>query len=186
MRPNCPLQIAQRWAVPLPGFWGPLRIVASCGPCVGSGWYSSLVRRTSRRRAEARLGRNDLPSLAAYKDTVSKASLSCAVSLGEAAAFFADPKGVCRGGDSYVVQSRGLTAVALNLFDRDRRRAVTCNRLFRLAVRLRGLRLMAQSYLGKRAVSKRIGRLYGSLWCVPASPCSLRGSGRCPRKSMDG
>jgi len=56
-----------------------------------------------------------------------------------------------------VIQFRDLTAVALNLFDRDRGHAVTCNRLFRLAARLRGSRLMAQSYVGKRAIWKGIG-----------------------------
>jgi hypothetical protein len=56
-----------------------------------------------------------------------------------------------------VIRFRDLTAVALNLFDRDCGHAVTCDRLFRLAVRLRGSRLVAQSYVGKRAISKGIG-----------------------------
>jgi hypothetical protein len=42
--------------------------------------------------------------------------------------------------------------------------AVICNRLFRSAGRLGGLRQMAQSYVGKRPISKGIRRLYEGLW----------------------
>src|SRR5258708_40262489 len=130
MRPNFPSQIAQRLAAPFQGCWGLLRIVASCGLCAGSGWRSPLGRHTSRRREEALRGRNGLPSLAAYKDIVGRASLSRAASHGEAAVLFVDTKAVCRG-SRYAIPPCGLTAVALNLFDGDRGHAVTCNRLFR-------------------------------------------------------
>jgi hypothetical protein len=55
-----------------------------------------------------------------------------------------------------VIPAVGFIAVALNLPDRDHGHFVTCNRLD--AVRLEGLRLMAQSYVGKRPTSKGIGR----------------------------
>jgi hypothetical protein len=57
----------------------------------------------------------------------------------------------------------GLAAAALKLFDWDRGHAVTCNRLFRSAARLGGLGALAQSYVGKAAVSKGIAGAYRSL-----------------------
>jgi hypothetical protein len=46
---------------------------------------------------------------------------------------------VCRK-NVYVIPSVGPVSLALNLFGRDRGHFVTCNRLFRVAVRLRGSR----------------------------------------------
>jgi hypothetical protein len=74
MRPNFPSQIAQRWIAPLQGYWELLRIVASCGPCVGDGWCSPRVRhRTSRRREEPPRGRNGRRGPAGYRDIVNRA-----------------------------------------------------------------------------------------------------------------
>jgi hypothetical protein len=74
MRPNFPPQIAQRLIAPLQGYWELLRIVASCGPCVGNSGCSPLVRRrTSRRREEPPRDRNGQPGPAAYRDIVNRA-----------------------------------------------------------------------------------------------------------------
>src|SRR5882757_1709455 len=43
-------------------------------------------------------------------------------------------------------------------WNRDHGHVVICNPLFRLAVSVGGLSLMAQSYVGKHAISKGIGR----------------------------
>jgi hypothetical protein len=129
MRPNCPPQIAHRLAASFQGYRGLLRIVASYGPCVGGSWCSPLRRRTSRRREEPLRDRNDLPSLAVYRDIVSRSGLSCAVSQRDAISCFAYTKAACRG-SRYVVESRDHTAAVLNLFARGGGHAVTCNRLF--------------------------------------------------------
>jgi hypothetical protein len=152
MRPNLPSQIAQRLAAPFQGYWELLRIVASWGPSVGSNWCSPLVRhRTSRIHAERLRGRNGLPGHAVYRDIVSRALLSCAASQDEAASCLTTRKVACQW-DRHVIEPRGRAAVAFNLFDRGRGHAVTCNRLFRLTVRLRGSRPASQSYVGKRAI----------------------------------
>jgi len=56
-----------------------------------------------------------------------------------------------------VVGALGHAAVVFNLVARGRGHAVTCNRLFRLALKLGRLRLVSQSYIGKRPISKGIG-----------------------------
>lgn len=88
MRPNFPSQIAQRLAGPLQMYCGLLRIVASYEPCADSGWCSPLAgRRTSRTREEYLRDRNGPPGLVACRDTVSRASLSCAAFQAAAAEF---------------------------------------------------------------------------------------------------
>jgi hypothetical protein len=79
-----------------------------------------------------------------------------------------------------------VAAYEAKFSDRGRRRAVTYNRLFRLAVRLRGLRLMAQSYVGKHAISKRDRTSYTEVWGVFGVNTLLRRSREYPRISMDG
>lgn len=61
-------------------------------------------------------------------------------------------------------------AVVLNCRGRDRGHFVTCNRLFRLVMRLRGSSPAAQSYVGKRPTSKGIGggiRRFVMATCAP-------------------
>jgi hypothetical protein len=68
--------------------------------------------------------------------------------------FFAATKVGCRGD----VIKRGPSSVALSLFGGIVDMLVTCDRLFRLAARLGGLRRLTQSYVGKRLVWKRMSR----------------------------
>jgi hypothetical protein len=73
-----------------------------------------------------------------------------------------------------VIELRIHAAVLLNLPDRGRGHAVTCNRLIRLTARLRGLNLTSQSYVGKRAISKRDRGSYTEVCggCPFAALCS--------------
>jgi len=63
---------------------------------------------------------------------------------------------VCRS-DKDVFRPPVSWRLRLNLFNWDRGHLVTCNRLFRPAARLGAWGLLAQSYVGKRAVLKGIG-----------------------------
>jgi hypothetical protein len=165
-----PSQTGQRLTAPALGYLGLLRIVASCLSCVGTRWCSLVVRRRSWRRGEESLqGRNGLPDPVACRDIVRRASLSCAVSAREATDFRAGTNPVCRT-DGDVLQTAGLVAVGLDLFNWDRGHPVTCNRLVRSAARLRGSGRQAQSYVGKRAVLKGVTGAYGSLGCLPGPP----------------
>lgn len=66
-------------------------------------------------------------------------------------------------------------------FARGRRHAVTCNRPFRLAVRLRGSRLVSQSYIGKRAISEGDRRIIRKFVVFPLRGLMLlHCSGKCP------
>src|ERR1700740_79841 len=58
-----------------------------------------------------------------------------------------------------VIPTGALVTVAFSVFGRDRRHFVTCNRLARIAVRLRGSRPSSQLYVGKRPTSEGIGRV---------------------------
>src|SRR5713226_5078231 len=130
MRPNFPSQRAQRFAAPFRRCCGLLSIFASSGPRVDNAWWAPLVRRRTSHTREVWLrDRSGLPSLAAYRDTARRVSLSCAASQGEAIDFFAVTGVVCRWG-TYVIPTVGIIAVALNLFGRDRGHFATCNRLF--------------------------------------------------------
>jgi hypothetical protein len=144
MRPNFPSQIAQRLAAPLQRGRELLRIFASCGFFVGTGWcWPPGSRRTLRRREARSWGRSGLPGLAAYRDIVRSVSLSRSASRGEAADLVAST--------SEIAPTRVAT-VALGLFGRDREHRVTCNRFFRLAVRLGEMGSLAQSYAGKHPI----------------------------------
>src|SRR5882724_9822235 len=158
-----PSQIGQRLAAPAEGYLELLRIFASSWLSVGIRWCSPFVRRRSWRKGEEwRPDRNGLPGPAARRDIVCRALLSCASSTGEAVEFCAGTNLVCRS-DKDVFQTAGLVAVAPDLFNWDRGHLVTCNRLFRPAARLGAWGLLAQSYVGKRAVLKGIAGAYGSL-----------------------
>jgi hypothetical protein len=58
-----------------------------------------------------------------------------------------------------VIPTGALVTVAFSVFGRDRGHFVTCNRLVRIAVRLRGSRPPSQLYVGKRPTSEGIGRV---------------------------
>jgi hypothetical protein len=75
-----------------------------------------------------------------------------------------------------VIPPVGLITVAFNLPERDHGHFVTCNRLD--AVRLGGLRLMAQSYVGKRPTSKGIGRGIQRFMIGAVAPCFLASAAR--------
>ena len=144
-----PSQIGQRLAAPAGVNLELLRIFASSQLCVDTRWCSPFVRRRSWRKGEeSRQDRSGLPDPAACRDIVRRDSLSCAASAGEAADFCAGTSLVRRDRD--VIQTAGLVAVALDLFNWDRGHPVTCNRLFRSAARLGGGGLLPQSYVGKR------------------------------------
>jgi hypothetical protein len=86
---------------------------------------------------------------------------------------------VPRSGD--VIELRGHAAVVFMLFARGRRHAVTCNRPFRLAVRLRRSRLVSQSYIGKRAISEGDRRVIRKFVVFPLRALMLlHSSGKCP------
>jgi hypothetical protein len=103
--------------------------------------------------------------------------LSCAASRGEAADFFAV---------ACVIPPIGLVTIALSRFGRDRRHFVTCNRLFRIAVRLGGWRLPTQLYVGKRPISKWMGESYTEVYGVCLSRPMCAGPQPEGRKSMVG
>ena len=111
---------------------------------MGTGWcWPPGDRRTLRRREARPWGRSGLPGLGAYRDTGRSVSLSRSASRGEAAERV--------DGISEIAPTRVAT-VALGLFRRDREHRVTCNRFFRLAVRLGGSGSFAQSYAGKHPI----------------------------------
>jgi hypothetical protein len=176
MRPNFPSQIAQRLAALFQRYWELLRISVSCRPGVDSGCCSPLARRrTWRRREEPLRDRNGLPSLAAYRDIARRASLSFAASRAEEADFFFGKsavrrffgRGAVRRRDTCGIPAVGAFVVALDRFDRGH--LLPAIGTSGLVARVGRSRPMAQSYIGKRSISKGMGRVIRRFACRPSS-----------------
>ena len=87
---------------------------------------------------------------------------------------------VCRV-NAQAIPAGGIVSLRFNLFGRDHGHFVTCNRLFRVAVRLRGSRPPTNCTWVSFRYRKGSEDLYAGLWCLPFAR-NLPNAWLCPRK----